>query len=100
VTDEHVEVKSKSQYRIALNEKTIEILHAWRSQLIDKYPGIKVSDSDLVNWMVSTSSLILSANQLSEIKDTYFDEIKQLEWMLAEAKRAKAQVVRENGDAK
>jgi hypothetical protein len=57
--------------------------------LTEKYPGIRVSDGELGNWAISKLPPSLSAKQLTELKEIFFDEVKELEWRLAKAKEAK-----------
>jgi hypothetical protein len=87
MTDEHIEAQ-KPKSRVALDSKSAATLESWRKRLTLEYPGIRVTDSDLVNWMLSNAA-VLSESQLLEIKGLYFDEVKQLQWMLAQAKKAK-----------
>ena len=84
-----VEKKSSSRNRVLLYPKTREILDGWRNQLIEKCPGIKVTDSELSNWAISKTASPLSPRHVSEIKDAFFDDVKELEWRLKEAKAAR-----------
>ena len=77
--------------RIKVSDRSKQILDAWQSQLKEKYPGIKISDADLVNWCLGKQLEPLSKKDISEIESQFFDAIKQLEWMLAEARAAKAE---------
>lgn len=91
MTDNEInQSKLKLKSRVALTDASGEILETWHSQLTERYPGIKTSDADLVNWILRSNAGELSKRQLEEIKELYFDDVKQLEWMLTQAKRAKA----------
>ena len=59
------------------------------NQLLEKYSGIRISDGDLVNWFIAKHPPTLTGKQLLEAKESFFDEIRELEWMLAQAKAAK-----------
>lgn len=91
MTDENVEIPSPRKNRITLDQQAKAIVDGWRNQLEGSYRGISISDAELVNWLVSTGSPKLSAKQCSEIQEVFFDEIKQLEWQLAQAKMARSQ---------
>lgn len=87
--DEIKQSKTQSKPRIALTDVSRQILEKWHSQLTDRFPGIKISNADLVNWILGSNAHELSKRQQEEIRDHYFDEVKQIEWMLAQAKSAK-----------
>ena len=68
--------KTRTPLRINLYEQSKQILVGWHSQLAGRFPGIKISDGDLVNWMLGSAP-----DELSK---------RQLEWMLVQAKKNKA----------
>ena len=83
--------KRNPELRINLSAGSKEVLDSWHSQLKEKYPGIKISYSDLVNWCLSHQASTLSDKDFLEIESEFFDAVKQLEWLLAEARAKKAQ---------
>jgi len=94
---ENQEKKTKPKLRpirrISLSDNAGKIIDRWRNLLEEKYPGIKISDADLVGWCLEKQSPELSKKDIAEIESIYFDPVKQLEWMLAQAKLAKANKV-------
>lgn len=81
--------KGISKHRVTLNAESKERIDGWRNQLLEKYSGIRISDSDFVNWFIAKHPPTLTSKQLLEAKESFFDEIRELEWMLAQAKAAK-----------
>ena len=71
--------KMGNRSRVALTNSNTEKLQNWRSQLCSEFAGIKVKESDLVSWAVESIGGELSKRQLDDIKNEYFDEVKQLE---------------------
>lgn len=89
MAQEMSKTKTISKNRISLNNESKEKIEQWRTILTEKYPGIRVSDGDLTNWAISRIAPSLSAKQVTELKDIFFDEVRELEWRLAQAKEAK-----------
>ncbi len=52
--------------------------------------GIRLSDTDIVTWFLSRIPSTLTAKQTTEIKSVFFNEVKELEWKLKQAKAAKS----------
>ena len=75
--------------RITLSDASQKAISNWYSQAKEQYPGIKVSDSDLVNWLIVSHPPELTPEELTNIESQFFDEVKKLEWMLSQAKLAK-----------
>ena len=66
--------KTLRKRRIPISKTSQNRIEGWRKQLHLKVPGIKITDSDFVNWAVSTISETLSKKQESELKENFFDE--------------------------
>jgi hypothetical protein len=81
--------KKNNKSRIALSESGTNSVHSWRQQLCNEFAGIKISESDLVNWAVQSIGDELSKRHLDDIKNKYFDEVQQLEWLLIQARAAR-----------
>lgn len=75
--------------RIALGEGTRKLLSEWKSNLEKHFPGISISYPELVGWAVEKVGLELSKKDQLLLRDRFFDEVKQLEWLLAKARAAK-----------
>ena len=80
---------TKLKPRITLSEPSRNLISKWRSQLSERFPGISVSDSDLVDWLLSRSPELVTAKQVAEIKSAFFGEVKELEWKLKQARAAR-----------
>ena len=85
------EKKEKSHVlRIALNESTRRILDQWKNKLEAEFPGLRSFYPDLVAWAVERTGQTLSKKDISFLRERFFDQVKQLEWLLSQAKAAKA----------
>jgi hypothetical protein len=82
--------KDNAKLRIALTDRSREVLRSWQKQLVEKYPGIKISEADLVNWCIAKQQETLATEDVADVENLHFDTVKRLEWMLAEAKAAKS----------
>jgi len=82
--------KPQNKNRVTIDPHSKQKLNDWRTQLGQKFPGIHISDSEFVNWLILKQSSTLTAKQFSEIKEVFFDEIKELEWKLAQARAVQA----------
>ena len=80
----------KSAPRVALSVRAKEIIDGWHSRLKERFGGIKVTDGDLVNWCLGKQNETLSKEDFSALESQYFDAVRQLEWLLAEARAKKA----------
>lgn len=76
--------------RIALNESSRKILGEWKSDLEKLFPGISVSYPELVGWVVEKIGPGLSKKDQMLIRDRFFDEVKQLEWLAETLREAKS----------
>lgn len=85
------EKKEKSRVlRIALSESTRAILNQWKSNLETEFSGIRVSYLELVGWAVERTGPTLSKKDIVFLRERFFDQVRQLEWLLSQAKAAKA----------
>ena len=75
--------------RIGLSAPCREIVQGWQKQLRENFPGFQASDGDLVSWALSKHGPILTEEESTELQKLFFDEVKRLEWLLAQAKAAK-----------
>lgn len=76
--------------RIAVKSDALARLNGWLEQLSGQYPGIRVSRSELVEWLIRRHSDELSPEERSSIKDQYFDEIQLALWAVKALKAARA----------
>lgn len=81
--------KPNDTLRVALNDKGKEIVEGWKRSLEENFPGIKISYTELIGWAAEKIGGELSKRDQALIRERFFDEVKQLEWLLAKAKTAK-----------
>jgi hypothetical protein len=75
--------------RVTLRDEVLARLAIWREQLIQNFPGLKISNADLVEYCILAKSDELLASDLKAIKNEYYDEIQLTAWALKEMKEAK-----------
>ena len=73
--------------RVNLVKATTSILDGWLKQLSPRLQGVKVTRSDLVNWLLKRRSITLSEKELASLEQELFDPIKALEAAVVEAKK-------------
>ena len=79
---------AKRTKKVILSHSSSEILEGWRVQIANSIPGCHISAGRFIEWSLSQAPT-LSRSQVEELRKRFFDEIKQLEWMLNQAKIAK-----------
>ena len=85
------EKKNKSQVlRIALNESTRTTLDGWKNNLETQFLGIRISYPELIGWAIERTGPTLSKKDITLLRERFFDQVRQLEWLLSQAKAAKA----------
>ena len=82
--------KVSSLSRVMLTEENGKHLQEWIGQLGEFCPGIRVNKQDIINWLVSTKGARLTAGDLKEVKDRFFDDIELAEWALQQLRAARA----------
>lgn len=82
--------KQRHPDRITLPPSALEKLSRWIDLLHNKSAGIKVTRSDLVSWLISSHSENLSTNEISDLENKFFDNLKYAKWAVNEIKEAKA----------
>lgn len=75
--------------RISLSEDANRRLDEWLKDLRLTYQGIKIRRKSLIEWLVLSHSIGLSASEKKCIKDTFFDDLQFAQWMVSRIKRAK-----------
>ena len=76
--------------RITLRPDSLNRLDGWLASLQVKFRGIRVSRSDLVNWLIGARAPELSGAELRALQREYFDEVQFTAWALRELKDARA----------
>ena len=77
--------------RIALTSHSVERLNSWVEQLRSKHRGVSINRKSLVNWLIETHATELSASEEEALSRAFFDELKFLEQVMDDMKRAKAE---------
>ena len=73
--------------RISLNEIGLKKVTSWLEQANGHLRGVKISRSDIVNWLISEQDEELSPQNLSALETQYFDQVKFGEWAIKDLKR-------------
>ena len=73
--------------RVSLVKATASILDGWLNQLSPRLQGVKVTRSDLVNWLLKRHPSLLTEKELASLEQELFDPVKALEAAVAEAKK-------------
>lgn len=89
---EEKEPSSKRIIRVALRPDTEKILMSWKAQLHLLYPTFDPSLTDLISWIVERLPA-LSKREIHEVKARFFDDVKELETLLYNLRKARV-----NGD--
>jgi len=77
--------------RISLSSDSIKRIDGWLSQIAPRLKGVKLSRTDIVNWLVQVQADELSEQLQADIEKRYFDPVKALEWAAKMAKSAKGE---------
>jgi hypothetical protein len=77
--------------RIAMSSLSAERLKTWIEQVQGQVAGIRVTKTDLVNWLIENHDAELSGQEVRALEISFFDEIKFAEWALRELKARRAQ---------
>lgn len=76
--------------RIKVSAAAVQRLAAWNVQLAERLRGIKLTRSDLVNFIILNHPEALTAVELNELQARHFDEVKFVLWAVEEKKAAQA----------
>lgn len=76
--------------RVALSPKSVERLQGWLTQIGETLRGVRISKTELVNWVIEGQAANLSGPEMTRIEAEFFDELRFAEWAVRELKRARA----------
>ncbi len=82
--------KARHPDRITLDPASLQKLANWISQLNTGNPGISVTRSNLVAWLIDNHSDQLSSAEILGLEARYFDSVKYAKWAVREVIAAKA----------
>ncbi len=82
----------QNQYpdRVRIDPAGLDRLNQLNEQISGRLKGVKLTRSDLVNFLILSHSETFSASEIKELEAKYFDEVKFAQWALEELKAAKA----------
>lgn len=78
------------QERVSLDETSASKLDSLLDQVVQQVPGIKIGRSEIVRWLVNRHPDRLTAEELQQIKESYFDEMEFALWMVRQLKESRA----------
>ena len=76
--------------RIRINADAVKRLAVWSEQMGDRLRGVRLTRSDLVNFLILSHPETLSVAEMKDVQTQYFDEVKLVQWALVELVAAKA----------
>lgn len=76
--------------RVTLNKSSIERLNSWTEQAKNQVEGIKLTRTDLVNWLIDSHKEVLSSAELGVLEQNYFDQAALGVWAIKKLKEALA----------
>ncbi len=86
------ETETRNQHpdRIKISPEALSRLSLWNEEITGRLRGVKLTRSDLVNFLILNHEQALSSSELKELENRYFDEVKFAQWALEELKAARA----------
>ena len=81
---------AKAQYpdRIRISAEAVQRLASWAEQIGGRLRGVRITRSDLVNFILLGHAEALTAVEMKELRGRYFDEVKFVLWAVEEQKAA------------
>ena len=77
--------------RIAVRNVALQTLNGWVDQLGEQVQGIKISRTELVEWLIQKHQKTLSADEVASIKNQYFDDVQLAVWALKKLRAARSE---------
>lgn len=82
------ENKKKEIERVILTAESIQRLNAWLEQIRQSRPGVEITRKNIVNWLILSHSERLSQSEEKELAETYYNELRFLQFAVRELKAA------------
>jgi hypothetical protein len=89
ISNDEIQVK-KSVERVLINSKVSSRIDGWISRLQRETSAIRITRSDVVNFILMAHSEELSSDESRELGKLHFDEVKFSFWVARTLKNAKA----------
>ncbi len=83
------ETKNQHPDRIKISAEALSKLSKWNETISTLLRGVKLTRSDLVNFLIMNHDEQLSARELRSLEELFFDEVKFAQWAVEELKAAK-----------
>lgn len=83
------EVKSHHPDRVKINTDALARLNEWNKLIAQRIPGVKLSRSDLVNFLILNHAVDLSPVEIKELEVKHYDEVKFAQWAVEELKASR-----------
>jgi hypothetical protein len=77
----------KPAERVSLTPSNVVLVDKLLSQVRASLPELKLSKTDLINWLLKSHADKLTDRELAAIERDYFDPVKALEAAIAEARK-------------
>jgi hypothetical protein len=90
-TESTEEKRADIRERIALTSQSVDRLNSWVEQLKAKHRGVTLNRKGLVNWLIEAHAAELSPSEEEALSRVFFDELKFLEQVMGDMRRAKAE---------
>ncbi len=75
--------------RIKIGPEALSRLNQFSEQASECLRGVRLTRSDLVNFLILNRAENLSTEELKSLEEKYFDEVKFAQWAVEELKAAK-----------
>lgn len=75
--------------RVILGEESVKRVDDWIDQIKQARPGVVLSRKDVVNWLILRHVVALSSDEVKELGDAHYDELRFLQFAMRELKKAK-----------
>lgn len=86
--DEEKQVKRRQTYsdRITLKPESLCRIDGWLEQLENQFKGIKISRTQLINWLVMERKVEFSRDEQANLQRAFFDDEMLGLWVIRELK--------------
>lgn len=88
-SSENKRKRYKPAERVSLTPSNVVLVGRLLCQVQASLPELKLSKTDLINWLLKSRADKLTDREIAAIERNYFDPVKALEAAIAEAKKQK-----------
>ncbi len=76
--------------RVSLCRESLTQIGEWIKETEPRLKGSRITKTDLVNFLILAHSTNLSEQELEQLQDQHFDEVRFATWALGQLKEARA----------